>query len=52
VISLRGQAAGVASVLFAMADGIALQAASDPSWDSSATFANAMHAALFLLGSE
>ena len=52
VISLRGDAPGVASVLFAMADGIALQAASDPSWESSATFANAMQAALYLLGSE
>jgi AcrR family transcriptional regulator len=50
VVALRADSQAVASVLFALADGIALQVESDPGWDAGPTFAAAMQTALFLLG--
>lgn len=52
VVKLRAEPGAVASLLFALADGIAMQVESDPAWDSGPTFATAMHTALFLLGAE
>ena len=51
VVNLRGDAEAIASLLFALADGIALQVLSDPRWDSSKTFEAGMRTARFLLGS-
>lgn len=51
-VRLRGDAQGVASMLFAMADGISLQVLSDPEWDSREAFAAGLAAARFLLGAE
>lgn len=50
VVQLRGDAESVASILFALGDGIALQRLSDPSWDSTGTFEAGMRTARFLLG--
>jgi AcrR family transcriptional regulator len=50
VVELRESAEAVASVLFALGDGVALQVLSDPDWDSSETFAAGIRAARVLLG--
>ena len=50
VIELRGDAEGVASILFALGDGIALQRLSDPDWNSSEAFRVGVLTARFLLG--
>lgn len=50
VVTLTDDADAVASVLFAMGDGIALQRLSDPGWDSTKTFAAGIRTARFLLG--
>jgi AcrR family transcriptional regulator len=52
VVNLRGTAHGVASVLFAMGDGMALQMLSDPDWNSSETFETGVATARFLLGAD
>lgn len=50
VVRLRGDADAVASLLFAMGDGLELQLVSDPDWDSSGTFRAGIETARFLLG--
>ena len=50
VVELRGDADAVASLLFALGDGLELQLVSDPEWDSSETFATGIETARFLLG--
>jgi AcrR family transcriptional regulator len=50
VVKLRGDADSVASLLFALGDGLELQLVSDPSWDSTETFATGVETARFLLG--
>jgi AcrR family transcriptional regulator len=50
VVQLRGDADSVASLLFALGDGLELQLVSDPQWDSSATFATGIETARFMLG--
>ncbi len=50
VVQLRGSAEGIASILFAMGDGIALQILHDPDWNSGELFAAGIEAARFLLG--
>jgi AcrR family transcriptional regulator len=50
VVKLRGEAEAVASLLFALGDGLELQLVSDPAWDSTATFAAGIATARFLLG--
>jgi AcrR family transcriptional regulator len=50
VVRLRGDADSVASLLFALGDGLELQLVSDPDWDSSETFATGAATARFLLG--
>lgn len=50
VVRLRGDAEAVASLLFAMGDGLELQLVSDPDWDSSGTFRAGIETARFLLG--
>jgi AcrR family transcriptional regulator len=50
VVKLRGDADAVASLLFALGDGLELQLVSDPAWDSSETFATGIETARFLLG--
>jgi AcrR family transcriptional regulator len=50
VIELRGDAEAVASILFALGDGMELQLVSDPDWDSESTFAAGIATARFLLG--
>jgi hypothetical protein len=50
VVKLRGEPEAVASLLFALGDGLELQLVSDPDWDSSATFTAGMDTARFLLG--
>ena len=52
VLSLRFAAEDVVSYLFALGDGFALQALSDPSRDSAGTFAVGVASARYLLGSE
>jgi AcrR family transcriptional regulator len=52
VVRLRGGAEAVASVLFALGDGVGLQVLSDPEWDSSEAFAAGMRTTRFLLGAE
>lgn len=52
VVRLRGDAAAVASILFALGDGIALQRLSDPAWDSSSAFEAGIRTARFLLGAD
>jgi AcrR family transcriptional regulator len=49
VVKLRGNAESVASLLFALGDGLELQLVSDPSWDSGETFATGIETARFLL---
>jgi AcrR family transcriptional regulator len=50
VVSLRGEPEAVASILFALGDGMELQLVSDPGWDSSRTFDAGIETARFLLG--
>jgi AcrR family transcriptional regulator len=50
VVKLRGDADAVASLLFALGDGLELQLVSDPEWDSTETFATGAATARFLLG--
>jgi AcrR family transcriptional regulator len=50
VVKLRGDADSVASLLFALGDGLELQLVSDPDWDSTETFATGVETARFLLG--
>jgi AcrR family transcriptional regulator len=50
VVTLRGDADAVASLLFALGDGLELQLVSDPEWDSSPTFRAGIDTARFLLG--
>ena len=50
VIALRGDAEDVASVFFALGDGMALQVLSDPEWVSSGAFQAGIRTARFLLG--
>ena len=52
VLSLRFTAEDVVSYLFALGDGFALQALSDPSRDSAGAFAAGVASARYLLGSE
>ena len=49
-VRLRGEPEGVASLLFALGDGMELQLVSDPDWDSSGTFAAGIQTARFMLG--
>jgi AcrR family transcriptional regulator len=50
VVKLRGDADSVASLLFALGDGLELQLVSDPEWDSTETFRAGIETARFLLG--
>ncbi len=50
VVRLHGDAHAVASILFALGDGLELQLVADPSWNSDDTFASGMRVARFLLG--
>ncbi len=50
IVNLRGDADAVASILFALGDGLELQLVSDPEWDSSETFRTGIETARFLLG--
>jgi AcrR family transcriptional regulator len=52
VVRLRGDADAVASVLFALGDGMELQVLSDPSWDSEPAFEAGIRTARFLLGAD
>src|SRR4051795_13452509 len=52
VVRLRGEPDAVASLLFALGDGLELQLVSDPEWDSSSTFEAGIAMARFLLGAE
>ncbi|MEA2421705.1 MAG: hypothetical protein QOF55_804 [Thermoleophilaceae bacterium] len=49
VVKLRGDADSVASILFALGDGLELQLVSDPDWDSTETFRAGIETARFLL---
>ena len=50
VVKLRGDADSIASLLFALGDGLELQLVSDPDWDSTETFRAGIETARFLLG--
>ena len=50
VVQLRGDADAVASLLFALGDGLELQLVSDRDWDSGETFRIGIETARFLLG--
>ena len=50
IVRLRGEPDAVASLLFALGDGLELQMVADPDWDSSPTFAAGMETARFMLG--
>jgi AcrR family transcriptional regulator len=52
IVRLRGDAEAVASILFALGDGLELQLVADPRWDSTETFASGIRVARFLLGAE
>jgi AcrR family transcriptional regulator len=52
IVRLRGDADAVASILFALGDGLELQLVADPAWDSRETFASGMRVARFLLGAD
>ena len=52
VLALRAEPAAVASVLFAMSDGVVIQLLADPAWDSAPTFEAGLRAARFLLGAD
>jgi AcrR family transcriptional regulator len=50
VVELQDDAESVASVLFAIGDGLGIQTVSDPGWDSGPSFALAVRTARGLLG--
>ena len=50
VVKLRGDAEAVASLLFALGDGMELQLVSDPGWDGTPTISVGVEVARFLLG--
>ena len=50
VVRLRGEPEAVASILFALGDGMELQLICDPGWDSEKTFDAGIATARFLLG--
>jgi AcrR family transcriptional regulator len=50
VVNLRGAPEAVASLLFALGDGMELQLVSDPGWDSTRAFEAGIATARFLLG--
>jgi AcrR family transcriptional regulator len=50
VVKLQGDAETVASLLFALGDGLGIQLVSDPAWDSEATFELGIRTARQLLG--
>lgn len=50
VVALRADAASVASIIFAMADGAALQILADPGWDPADALATGLGAVRHLLG--
>src|SRR3954447_16374467 len=50
VVRLRGEPEAVASLLFALGDGLELQLVSDPGWESSDTFSAGIETARFMLG--
>ena len=50
VVSLRGEPEAVASLLFALGDGLELQLASDEEWSSEQTFEAGIRTARFMLG--
>jgi AcrR family transcriptional regulator len=50
IVSLRGEPDAVASLLFALGDGLELQMVSDPDWDSAPTFEAGIATARFMLG--
>jgi AcrR family transcriptional regulator len=50
VVRLRGEPDAVASLLFALGDGMELQLVCDPAWDSAKTFEAGIATARFLLG--
>ena len=50
MVRLRGDAEAVASVLFALGDGLELQFVADPGWDREATIDSARRVARHLLG--
>ena len=50
VVRLQGDPETVASVLFALGDGIGIQVVSDPEWDSRPTFELGIQVARRLLG--
>ena len=52
VVRLRGDAESVASIIFALGDGLELQLVSDPDWPSADTLATGVQAVRFLLGAE
>ena len=52
VVRLQAEPEAVASVLFAMGDGLGLQLISDPHWDSSQAFAVGISVAKRMLGGE
>src|SRR4051794_40550509 len=52
VVRLRGEPEAVASLLFALGDGLELQLVSDPEWESSETFAAGTQTARFMLGAD
>ena len=50
VVKLHGDAESVASILFALGDGLGIQLVSDPGWDSDKTFELGIRTARELLG--
>jgi AcrR family transcriptional regulator len=50
VVRLRGEPEAVASLLFALGDGMELQLVCDPAWDSEKAFESGIATARFLLG--
>jgi hypothetical protein len=52
VVRLRGEPEAVASILFALGDGMALQRLSDPGWNSAEAFKAGILTARFLLGAD
>jgi len=50
VVKLQGDAESVASILFALGDGLGIQLVSDPAWDSDKTFELGIRTARELLG--
>ena len=52
IVELQGEPEAVASILFALGDGIALQRLSDPEWDGASAIETGIRTARFLLGAE